>query len=257
MERTTLTRISRLLTALVLVCGGVAFYSNMKRSALPKESDLLNELKDEPEQEEISERAFVHKWRGQEFVVHPVADYSITGLLVSRNDIGGFADIYHTSNSVDVVDVCLIWGANARERVYKNVQFGSEPFSCWYRDPDGQAMPFFHPDQLSNTHVLAKDESLGRRLSGLRIGDQIRMSGRLVNYNPAGASEMLRKSSLVRTDAGDGACEVMFVESLEVLKRGNPGWNDLFDAARLAFLVLLVLKISSALVFPYLEYRLS
>lgn len=255
MGATAIPILQRSLTVALVLSAALMFGASHKRGVLPAEKLLRPELSAEPEQVAVTDRAFIHEWRGEKFVVHPVAEYSITGLLVSRNDIGGFSDIYHTASSVDVVDVCLVWGENAREEVYRSVEFGSEPFSCWYRAPNAEAFEAFRPEQLSNTHLLARDEPIARRLSGLHIGDQIRLRGRLVNYNPAGASEMLRKSSLVRDDTGNGACEILFVDELDVLERGNPGWNKLFDYSRAAFMFLLAAKIFSMLVFPYLEYR--
>ena len=250
-----LRKLRKSLTVLLLVSALLTAIASTKRAVLPEEARLRPEVKVDPVQSELSDRAFVHEWRGERFVVHPVAEYSIAGVLVSRNDIGGFSDIYHTSSSVDVVDVCLVWGENARERVYRSVEFWSEPFSCWFRAPNFELLDDFRRDQMSNTHVLAKDEFIAKRLNRLRLGDQIRMRGRLVNYNPAGASEALRKSSLVRDDSGNGACEVMFVEELDVLERGNPGWNTLFDYSRAMFVILLLAKVLSFLLFPYLEYR--
>jgi hypothetical protein len=252
-----LHRMSRMLTLLLIACAVSLVYAGRRRLLLPAESELLPALQNPPEQNEISERAFIMDWRGSQYVLHPVADYKLTGLVVSRNDIGGISDIYHTSDSVDVVDVCVVWGDNARPEVYKNYEFGSEPFSCWYRPKTWPPATELHIDELSNTHVLAKDESLARRLSRVHLGDQIRLRGRLVNYNPAGASEQLRRSSTVRTDTGNGACEVMYVEQFDLLKPGNPGWNTAFLWLKRAFLLTLCLRVLAFLIFPYLEYRAS
>jgi hypothetical protein len=61
----------------------------------------------------------------------------------------------------------------------------------------------------------------------VRIGDQIRVKGYLVDYTtykdgqPAGT----RVSSEVRTDTGNGACEVLFVESFDVIRSTGQGWR--------------------------------
>lgn len=251
----SLRTFARLLSLLLIVSFGVTLYASKKRLRLPDESDLRSELDNPPEQSEVSERAFKLAWKGEDYVVYPVADYSVTGLVVTRNDIGAFTDIYHTSNSVDVVDVCLIWGGNAREEVYRNVEFWSEPFSCWVRPKTQEAASEFANDELSNTHLLAENESIARRLSSIRLGDQIRLHGKLVNYHPAGFSEALRKSSTRRDDQGNGACEVMYVQGVEILERGNPGWNRVFDIAKGILWFALAAKLLSFLTFPYLEYR--
>jgi len=245
----------RLLTLIVVISLALTVWAGRKKAILPIEQEILADVKSEPEQKERSERAIKLDWKGAHYVLYPVAEYDIRGMVVTRNDIRGFTDIYHTSSSVDVVDVCLIWGDNTREAVYRNSEFWSEPFSCWYRPKNDRGAAAFHSDQLSNTHLLAKDESLAKQLNSIRLGDQIRLTGKLVNYHPAGASEQMRKSSLVRSDSGNGACEVMYVEAVQFLNRANPGWNKLYSAAKSIFWIALVLKFLSFLTFPYIEYR--
>ena len=254
---TSLKTISRCLSLSILLSLATTFWANGKRNFLPPQSSLVTRIEEPPSQEAYEDRAFTHHWHKNDYVIYPVAEYEIAGLVVTRNDIGGFSDIYHTSDSVDVVDVCLLWGDNAREAVYRNYDFWSEPFSCWYRPKRNTARARFSDDALSNTHVLAKDESLAKRLNSIHLGDQIRLRGKLINYHPAGASEQLRRSSLTRKDTGNGACEVMYVEEFELLKSGNPGWNRIYELARCVFLISIVLKIISLLAFPYLEFRFT
>jgi hypothetical protein len=51
-----------------------------------------------------------------------------------------------------------------------------------------------------------------------------------------------RNSSLVRTDTGNGACEVVFVEEIEVLKLGNAPWRKAAQASGWAALILLAIR---------------
>ena len=254
--RRFLRNIANSLTGLVLLCAALSVWANYKRNILPPESALVSAIEQEPAQKSNAGRAFSLSWRGAEYQLYPMADYEITGLVVTRNDIGGFSDIYHTNNSVDVLDVCLIWGDNTTEEVYRNVAFWSEPFACFVQPKNQTGSNAFDWNALSNTHLLARDELLAKELNRIRLGDQIRLRGKLVNYHPVGASEQLRRSSLVREDRGNGACEVLYVEDFTVLKLGNPLWNDIFDIARAVGCLALILKIVSLLLFPYLEYRL-
>jgi hypothetical protein len=49
-----------------------------------------------------------------------------------------------------------------------------------------------------------------------------------------------RVSSTVRTDTGNGACEVLYVESLELLGSAGRAWRFVFSAALVAFALSLV-----------------
>ena len=75
------------------------------------------------------------------------------------------------------------------------------------------------------------------------MGDQIHLKGMLVNYtDPASWKGFWRRSSLSRTDGGNKACEVVFVESFEIMKRGTPGWYLARTAGFWGLLLVLVAK---------------
>ena len=74
-----------------------------------------------------------------------------------------------------------------------------------------------------------------RRIAGVRVGDQVRLSGLLVDYQMEGWRDTWRRASTVR---GDDGCEVVFVQELDVLRRGTPRW---YAAYRLAWLLVLAL----------------
>jgi hypothetical protein len=75
------------------------------------------------------------------------------------------------------------------------------------------------------------------------VGDQVHFKGMLVNYtNPATWRGWWRRSSTSRTDAGNTACEVVFVNSLEVLARGTPFWHAAYSWGGWLAVLVLVLK---------------
>jgi hypothetical protein len=66
-------------------------------------------------------------------------------------------------------------------------------------------------------------------MAGIHVGDQIHLRGFLVNYTiyRDGIAQGTRVSSTTRTDSGPGACEVMYVESLDVLDSPGRSWRRL------------------------------
>lgn len=76
----------------------------------------------------------------------------------------------------------------------------------------------------------------------MRIGDQIHFSGLLVNYRDVRAPDYWRNTSTVRTDTGDGACEVVFVKDLQILKAETHRWYKLFRTSALALILIPLLK---------------
>jgi len=226
------TELARKLFFLFFFCYLFSFYADRKSEVLPEVDSLVTELADFPEQSEVDEEGYKFSYRGRDYYVKPKADYYLSGLVVSRNDISAFSDIYHTEDSVDFMDICLIWGDNALVDAYKNIEFWSEPFSCWWRSSDREKGREFVGEHLSNTHLLSGDRRIISKMNRVKIGDQVRLRGQLVDYAPALYPELKRKTSLIRGDTGNGACEVMMVDSFELIEEANPAWRRVFSFSR-------------------------
>lgn len=169
--------------------------------------------------------SFLFPYRGHEYVVQPVADYEIAGLVVTHNDISSIMDAYHTSDSVDFRDICLVWGVNVSSNVFRRATFFSMPWSCHVKFNDQNAADSFVYEQISNNHLLTDNESVRKKILEMRVGDQVYFRGKLINYWPKGQSELARNTSLVRTDTGNGACEVLWVDEARILKRADSNWD--------------------------------
>ena len=171
-----------------------------------------------PRQTPTDRAPFEFPYRGRACRVRPVASYELWGLVVSHNDIESVADIYHDRSSVDTKDLCVVWGDNLRRDDYRGVKFWSGPFTCYFRIPDGAR---FALEGIGNNHLITDREEIRQRIATARVGDQIRLRGLLVDYQMDDWQDFWRQTSTVRNDSG---CEVVFVESLEVVRRGTPGW---------------------------------
>jgi hypothetical protein len=227
------------LILLVTVAGTAAYF---RKDALPPPGEVLAALAQEPIQAAVNEPASVFPYAGTNYVVQPVADYEAWGLVVTHNDIGAFADIYHTRRSVDIRDICVIWGQNATSGDLARVDFWSEPWTCNFRTNDSGVFQRFRQDQVANNHMLAREPWVRDQILRADVGDQIHFRGTLVNYFPEGYPEVVRRSSTTRLDRGNGACEVVLVRSLEILRRGNPAWQDTFRCCKWLLVLLVVAK---------------
>jgi len=196
---------------------------------LPAPGEIASELLQAPAQGPSGREAFAFAYRGRACRVRPVASYELWGLVVSHNDVKSVADIYHDRSSVDTKDVCVVWGDNLRRDDYRRVKFWSGPFTCYFRIPDGAS---FALDGAGNNHLLTDRPQVRRVISGVHVGDQVHLKGLLVDYQMDDWEGFWRRTSTARNDSD---CEVVFVESLEVLRRGTPGW---YAARRLGWLLL-------------------
>ena len=253
---TLLTRISQALTFVIPSAALLIIYLGYFRlGTLPSPSAIRSELFEEPEQGEATREPFTLAYRGTDYRIEPLAHYRMRGLVVSHNDIHEFADIYHTGDSVDIKDICVIWGDNVRDDIYRKMKFWSEPFSCWWQATSYETSSEFAADALSNTHLLSEDPSARRAIESMRIGDQVELEGELVNYYPKGMPEMSRRSSLRRDDTGNGACEVLLVENARILDAFDHGTYALYRRLKQLLVAAIIAKILLFGIIPQLRYR--
>ena len=247
--------IHRVLNTAIIISFGLVLYAQSRKGELPSPKLIVEAMRRDPIQADISTPKFILSHRGSSYDIYPKARYSINGVVVTHNNIAGIADIYHTSKSVDVKDLCLVWGDNLFSGIYKKVSYWSEPWTCNFMFKDPNVGDGFDKEQLSNNHLLPKNEAIAAKINSIHVADQVSIKGMLINYCPMDAPEMMRKTSLTRDDTGNGACEVLYVEEIEVLRKGTPQWYRLFSNSRQTLLFALILKLIAFLILPYLEYR--
>lgn len=217
-------RLQRGLSAVLLVVLALAIFARVMRSGLPDPDELQESLLNEPVQVVTERLPFSFDYKDNTYDVEPVADYELWGLVVSHNDIDGFGDIYHDSSSVDTKDICVIWGDNLRTRGYQEVDFWSGSFTCYWQY---ETQIRFSGRAISNNHLVTNSPAIRDVIEKVRVGDQVRVRGSLVNYQMAAYPGSWRNTSTRRDDSEGGACEVIFVDEFELLKRGKPLWHFL------------------------------
>jgi hypothetical protein len=113
------------------------------------------------------------------------------------------------------VDLALGWGPMSDEAVLDQLDIsqGERFVFAIPRGPLPISQTLFQLT-YSNFHVIPANAEIERALKALRRGEVVRLQGLLVDVERAGAARW--KSSLARTDYGDGACEILFATQLAV-----------------------------------------
>ena len=150
----------------------------------------------------------------QGYEIKPLANFAVRARVLSREDyvLGREADLSRT-------DLALGWQRMADPAVYGllNISQGSR----WYRYSwrDQPPIPLQEIIESSaNMHMIAADatveRALAKNLFKVRKGQWVRITGKLVEVSHA--SGWRWTSSLTRSDSGARACELVWVESLQV-----------------------------------------
>ncbi len=201
--------------------------SLLLRHALPGPAELRPELRNEPAQEPALAAPFQSTVGGVTYAVKPLADYEIWGLVVSNHDTSTWWNWIHKASNdhLNVVDLCVVFAENVISGGYIGLDYSSGQFVCNVQTNSTEKWQRFSMRALSNNHLLADRPSIVAKLRDVRIGDQVRIRGWLAEYAHNQGFAFARGTSLTRDDTGNGACETIYVQEVEVLRDGGRPWR--------------------------------
>jgi len=142
----------------------------------------------------------------------PLATYSIQArvLAVKR---------YRSDPTADLspYDVLLGWGPMSDSATLSQISFSQRNrFGYWHHGPNTSISAGEISRHQANTHLIPASADIQSRMGWLREGSVVILRGKLVEARRADGVGQPWRSSLSRTDTGDGACEIVYVESLVI-----------------------------------------
>ncbi len=146
-------------------------------------------------------------WNHKGFLFKPVAQYTVKARVLLKSN-------YWMSPNSDLspIDLTLGWGPMSDQSVLDKLTIGSCN-RCYYWSAKELPIP---QDEINrhaaNTHIIPRDEKILKKLKSLSPGDVVELSGYLVNISKADGWHW--NTSTIREDSGGGACELMWVESV-------------------------------------------
>jgi hypothetical protein len=217
------------------------------KDVLPPPAALKADLYSEPKQVRVTKPPIDTNVNGVAYRIQPRYTYDMSALVVSLHHSDTWWDYVHRENNdhLNLMDLCVVWGESAKNGAYKGISFSNNQWECHWGTSSQEAWAAFDQAEVANNHMVTDDPALAKALRNIRIGDQIRVRGYLVNYTiyKNGVPGGMRVSSEVRTDTGNGACEVLYVESLELLQSAASGWRIALQAALALFALSLIIWI--------------
>ncbi|MCK6546774.1 hypothetical protein L6R52_13065 [Myxococcota bacterium] len=168
----------------------------------------------EPSQETLASADAIPFERGElSATLKPRARYTTKAYAVAV-DTGlddGFEDVMS-------IDVALAWGPAADPAVLKTINFHLKRRYVsmrWSGEmPLSKDVLMRH---MSNHHLIPATPELQAELERVEPGDLLELEGMLVDVDAKGTT---KRTSLVRHDDGNGACEILYVERATITKRG-------------------------------------
>ena len=231
---------------------GLAYYKSTK---LPPFSHIDQIMKKDPVQINIANpKSFQVEHKDEIYTIEPKAEYEIYGLIVSQNDFDDGFNIDSRQDTFNSKDIGLIWGENLANDNYLSCRFWNNQYVLEWRYKGGKAIS---PSHISNSHLVSATEAIKKQVHRMDKGDQIHIKGKLVNYTKTiNGRDFTRKTSLNRTDKGMGACEVIYVEELYIIKANPPFWG-LFYIIMLSSTILLTITLLIVAIYPLTPWAMK
>ena len=166
-------------------------------------------ISDEPSQ--INLPADTPAFQQGAFRLKPLAVFAVDARVLHRK-------VYHYDNQSKLVpvDLALGWGPMSDQRVLNQLSISQSARFFWYRYAQQPPIP---NDQIichsTNVHIIPSTPAIASMCKSLRAGSLVHLTGDLVEASGPGISSW--KSSLSRTDSGNGACELMWVKEMSIL----------------------------------------
>jgi hypothetical protein len=137
--------------------------------------------------------------------------FSATARLLSVAWYGRDAE-----SQISPVDVAISWGRMSDSKNIDALRWTHDTrFLTYYYDQAGPPIPIGELQRsVANVHIIPAYDGLLKKIEKLRAGQKITLSGKLVNVERGDGWRW--NSSLTRTDDGAGACEVMWLEQIDI-----------------------------------------
>ena len=145
-----------------------------------------------------------------DFMVTALADDDIRARVLTRRNYSSGRD-----GELSPVDFALGWGRMSDSFVIEKLDISQG--HRWYKWRPSGLMPIPRKEievSSANVHILPANEEVRDAIDDVYQGSVVHMTGYLVKVTSDGGWHWV--SSTRRTDTGDGACEVFWVETLEV-----------------------------------------
>lgn len=164
----------------------------------------------EPVQENIVYE--IENFEKDDFVIIPLKNYEIEARILSKKKytIGEDSDFA-------TYDLALGWKEMSDINYLEKIKISQRNRWYYWRTKDRSIPREIISYNSSNHHIVHANEKIKKQLSNLKEHQVIKMTGYLINAKNINYPNIELKSSLTRKDTGAGACEVFYVDYLEVI----------------------------------------
>lgn len=197
--------IKRLLVGGVLLSVAI-LYSSWQHDKVERPPGVL--VPEEPYQTIATNPA---GWEVGGFQITPLAHIRLRALVIRTERYW-----FDAGARLSPIDLALGWGPMSDRRVLDQLSFSQG--RRWYRWwPRGKVLPISYREvarHSANMHMIPSSDEINVRLKSVRAGHVVILAGDLVSVETGQGWRW--RSSLSRTDTGNGSCELIWVRELSI-----------------------------------------
>jgi hypothetical protein len=147
-------------------------------------------------------------WSYREHQLFSLATFEIRARVLAK-------DRYRFDRAAELspVDLAMGWGRMSDSAVLDHIKVWQDGRWYYWSTPSFPIPAEEIISHSANMHMIPATSLVRRQLLRVRVGQVVHLRGQLVRAE--GLDRWKWTSSLSRTDSGDGACEVIWVESVE------------------------------------------
>jgi hypothetical protein len=202
---------SSLKTLTVFIVGVAAIFAwNYSHGPLTYAPGVL--ISSDPEQTSTTDTPFTCG----NFTLKPLAHLALDARLLHRKIYR-----YDRQSSLASIDLALGWGPMSDQRVLDRVNITQSMRFYWF---EYKMPPPISKDEIishsTNMHIIPSSPAIASRCKSLRTGALVHFEGDLVEA--IAPDQPPWRSSLSRTDTGNGACELIWLKEISQLPDSAP-----------------------------------
>ncbi len=162
----------------------------------------------EPKQSEAGREAFTLDTRKGAVTLHPRAAYEAAAVVEGAERYRFDAPAF-----LSPVDLVLTWGELPRAPYEGEISYGQMTRYYYWRTTAALDLAYI-AEHSANTHLIPANGNVRRAVLTVGRGDEVRIRGLLVDV--VAENGMTWNTSKTRKDTGPGACELVYVEEIQV-----------------------------------------
>lgn len=169
-----------------------------------------------PIQKEIKKKKeIIHSGKEGDVRLLIKEEYELTGVVKSKKKYSDFP------SQISEYDLAIAWGDLNKEEVDSSIKYSQRGRWYYYRySADCPVSQSYISKHSSNTHIIHKDKDILKEIKKIDKGDHVKLKGFLVDVDFKNSDNMpLWKTSRTRSDTGNGACEILYLEEVEVYEK--------------------------------------